>query len=535
MGSHSQLTLVLGLCLTLTPCSALENSVPDEWIVTQGAERSFKTFETRLLPHFHFKKFGPGGRFTLLKKKSKSSFTLPSEIRKHLQPNYLYHALDLPDPDFSKSWALENTGKNEGEATNGKAGADVDAKRAWQVQPSSPNTLVAILDSGVDLLHPDLQKNLWRNTKEVPANKKDDDGNGLIDDAQGWDFVDDTNNIQDGSGHGSLVASILAAESQNGKGTRGITQGPFLMLRVLDNTGTGTTERGVRAIQYAVDKGAQIINISWGGIVYDPALYETVSWAQEKGILIVAASGNMGRNNDTEINPYYPASYRLKNIISVAAYDNQNKIATFSNFGKETVHIGAPGVAIFGATKDGKYRFNEGTSFAAPLVAGVAALLKEKAPSLTAAGIKERLIRTANPIDYYEKEKTQSGGLLNAYYALINFEAPRPPTPTEWQSHKTLIASLHPYTNSFADTYEIVHKGASHIRVHFSRFELEQKYDWLRVLDKRGKEIVTYTGQLGEFMSADALGDTLRIEFKTDNRVTHWGWEVDSYEVHLAP
>jgi hypothetical protein len=305
-----------------------------------------------------------------------------------------------------------------------------------------------------------------------------------------------------------------------------------MAVKFLDANGSGTSADAVSAIEYAVKNGASIINASWGGTNYDPALYEMIQWAGEKDVLFIAAAGNDGKNNDTDAKPIYPASFRLANIISVAAYDSRDEMAVFSNFGKESVHIGAPGVDIYSSIAGG-YKFGEGTSFAAPFVSGVAALLKSYQPYLSVSELKERLLQTSDVIGYYQKEKTKTAGRIHAYNALKDIRPPRPQTPTDWTKYLSSYSTAHPYANKTHQTFRFEHPRAKNIRVHFSSFETESCCDEVTIRDREGKVVVIYSGDLGAFSSADALGDRLEIEFDTDYSLTKNGFDIDYYEVTL--
>ncbi len=266
------------------------------------------------------------------------------------QPNYRYHALvTIPnDTDFSKQWGLNNTGQTVN-GTTGTPDADIDAPEAWDVTTGSSSVVVAVIDSGVDYNHPDLSANIWRHIGETAGNGIDDDGNGFTDDTRGWDFVDGDNNPMDTDGHGTHIAGIIGAVGNNGTGVAGIAwQVQIMPVRVLDAGGGGFTSDIMAGIDYAVNNGANIINISLGGDPggpQDSAMISALTSAKNAGVTAVIAAGN--ENNDNDISPVYPASYTLDNIISVAATDQSGNLAWFSNFGATSVDVGAPGVDIY--------------------------------------------------------------------------------------------------------------------------------------------------------------------------------------------
>ncbi|MEJ2222997.1 MAG: S8 family peptidase, partial [Desulfobacterales bacterium] len=265
----------------------------------------------------------------------------------HAELNYFVHVnVTTPDDaEFTRLWGLHNTGQNVN-GTNGTADADIDAPEAWDVTTGSSDVVVAVIDSGVDVNHPDLQPNIWVNPGETPGNGLDDDGNGYIDDVNGWDFYVNDNDPRDAHGHGTHVAGTVAAAGDNGIGITGVSWSAKIMaLRFMDAWGIGTTADAISAIEYASAMGADIINNSWGGSGYNQALKDAID---ASGALVVCAAGNSGWNTDTYI-PHYPSGYASANIISVAASDQNDNRASFSNFGPFSVHVAAPGTNIYSA------------------------------------------------------------------------------------------------------------------------------------------------------------------------------------------
>jgi subtilisin family serine protease len=267
----------------------------------------------------------------------------------HAEPNYFVHVAETTpgDAEFARLWGLHNTGQNVN-GTSGTADADIDAPEAWDVTTGSSDVVVAVIDSGVDINHPDLQPNIWTNPGETPDNGIDDDGNGYIDDVNGWDFFINDNDPRDAHGHGTHVAGTIAAAGDNGIGVSGVSWSAKIMaLRFLDAWGNGTTANAISAIEYASAMGADIINNSWGSSTYSPsqALKDAI---EASGALVVCAAGNSGWNNDTLIQ-HYPSGYSSANIISVAASDQDDNRAAFSNYGPFSVDVAAPGTNIYSA------------------------------------------------------------------------------------------------------------------------------------------------------------------------------------------
>jgi len=315
------------------------------------------------------------------------------------------------DPNFNQLWGLNNTGQN-----GGKADADIDAPEAW-VRTTDSSVVIGVIDTGVDYNHPDLRNQMWKNLGEIAGNSIDDDHNGYIDDVYGYDFVNNDGDPFDDNSHGTHVSGTIAAQANNNIGITGVNWNAKIMaLKWLDSNNRGYISNAIRAINYATQMGVKITNNSWTADHSSQVLYDAINAAGQKGSLFVAAAGNdYGNNND--VNPKYPASYNLDNIISVAATDRNDNLATFSNIGAQSVDIGAPGVDILSSVPGGGYDSYQGTSMATPHVAGVVSLLMSKFPSETAAQIKNRLLAGVDPISALSGV-TVTGGRLNAFKAL---------------------------------------------------------------------------------------------------------------------
>lgn len=308
------------------------------------------------------------------------------------------------------------------------------------VQPCSPEVVVAVIDTGLDYTHKELADSVWVNPGESGAweppaqlkakiacrdrgcNGVDDDGNGFIDDVVGWDFVHNIPLPYDTHGHGTHIAGIISASAANGMGTTGVCPRVAIMpLKYYDNSGAGynNLNNTVRAIHYASQNGAQIINYSGGGADPAPAERIAIESAQRRGILFVAAAGNDGHNNDQI--PYFPQNYPLDNIVGVASVNKQNQLLPSSNFGK-TVDIAAPGLGILSALPEGRMGTMSGTSQATAFVTGAAALLASqlKAQNLPFdyKAIKTWLREGAKPMKGNDKKSMVSSGLLHIAQSL---------------------------------------------------------------------------------------------------------------------
>jgi hypothetical protein len=272
----------------------------------------------------------------------------------------------------------------------------VNAPEVWEQGYTGQDVIVAVIDTGVDYNHPDLDANIWVNSNEIADNGIDDDGNGFIDDTKGWDFVNNDNDPMDddtGAGHGTHVAGTIAAE-KNDFGVTGVAYNAKIMpVKVLDAGGFGTWSNVAAGIKYAADNGANVINLSLGG-GYSAEVADAVKYATEKGSVVVMAAGNASSSQ-----PGFPANLANQWGVAVGAVDNTNKMASFSNKAGTTTldYIVAPGANIYSTNPNNQYKSLSGTSMATPHVAGVAALILSANSNLTAAEVEEILTATANP------------------------------------------------------------------------------------------------------------------------------------------
>lgn len=287
---------------------------------------------------------------------------LADDAVEHAAPDYIVSALPVAtaaitppnatqwtpnDPLFGQLWGMQNIGTLD----------------AWQTIRTAHNIVVAVIDTGVDYRHPDLKANMWSK-------------NGRY----GYDFYDNDADPLDEQDHGTHCAGTIAGVGDNGVGVTGVCWNTRIMaLRFLGPDGSGSTADAVKCIDWAVANGAHILSNSWSGPDTSPALAEAITRAEQKGVLFIAAAGNTegGHNNDTA--PYYPASHANANIITVAAIGNGDVAGSFTHYGRQSVDIGAPGVGIVSTIRNGRYAKLDGTSMAAPHVAGAAALIWAKA------------------------------------------------------------------------------------------------------------------------------------------------------------
>lgn len=318
------------------------------------------------------------------------------------------------DPEFGNQWSLNNLGQD-----GGSERADIDALKAWVKTRGSDKIVVAVLDTGVDYTHKDLVANMWSRPDAVP--EYTDDELGTVDDLHGFDADADAGDPMDDNGHGTHCAGIIGAEGDNGIGIAGINWNVSIMpLKFLGRGGFGSTANAIKAINYAIDRkqhgvNVRVINASWGSTQYSRALEDAIRAASEQGILFVAAAGNSSTDNDKRA--HYPSNYDLPNVISVAALDRTDSMASFSNYGVKTVHIAAPGREIVSTWIGDGFREASGTSMAAPHVSGVAALILANEPNLPMAKLRERILGTVDKLPALEG-KVATGGRLCATQAL---------------------------------------------------------------------------------------------------------------------
>jgi len=328
----------------------------------------------------------------------------------------------------------------------------IDAPQAWDTTTGSDTIVVAVIDSGVDIAHPDLAGNIWTNTKEISGNGIDDDGNGYIDDVHGWDFVANSSDpspkfdvgwSENGVDHGTVVAGIIGAAGENTIGIAGVNWHASIMpLRVLNGAGVGDTHAIYQAVEYAINNGANFINLSFVGNDDDPLLAQAIDEAYANGIITFAAAGNEGVNLNSS--PRYPACD--KNVIGIGGtnqtdhrvvfYNGNGSIGGGSNYGSNCIDISAPAenftsTAMYDPTHSlGDYYVSSwyGTSFAAPLVTGAAALIKANQPALT--GDQIVLLLRANAVSLDSINQDVAGQMGTGRLSLAGIFSKKVPEPS---------------------------------------------------------------------------------------------------------
>lgn len=442
---------------------------------------------------------------------------------------------------FNNQWAINNNGQTihdqlHENSITGKKGIDIQILSIWKQTQGSKNIVVAVIDTGIDFLQPELSSALWKNKAEFYGKPGiDDDHNGFIDDIHGINLVRPNETLpNDRNGHGSHVASIIASNaSSDGPEIMGISPHVQIMpIKYLDDQMYALTDQAAVAIKYAVDMGAQIINCSWGSALASSSLEEAILYAKSKNVLIVAGAGNESMNLDLYSNQdpnsegFFPALYRkdYDNVIAVAAIDPQGELTGVSNFGKSSVDIAAPGWGILGWTLKGIQKY-QGTSQATPFVSGVAALIKTLNPNLTPGEIRKRILENATPLRSLRK-KLISGGYLNATASILNQKpASDNLDPINWQHKDWHWESTHPYLEKQSLNKSLTIPNSRKIALHFKKLSLYSE-DKILITDSKGQKFEVYGNQTDDYTPLFS-GPKIHIQFEVKSKQNFWGFYFD--------
>ena len=384
---------------------------------------------------------------------------------------------EKPNDLEERLWGLHNS-KNPG--------ADISALEAWKVTTgSNKGPLIAVIDSGADYRHPDLAANIAVNSGEIPGDGLDNDGNGVADDVYGYNAFEGHGDPMDGLGHGTHCTGTIAAEGDNGQGVVGVQwHAQVLPVKIFHDRGLTTTDSILRGLEYAKKRGAVITSNSWGGPQPSEAIRQ--AFASFPSALHVVAAGNDGRNNDTK--PTYPADYDLPNILTVGAGNSADSPSWFSNFGRQSVDIFAPGEDILSTVPGGGYGLKSGTSMATPHVTGAAGLVATVYPEAGPAEIKDRLLYSSDRLDSLQGLAVVEGR-LNAHRALSE-DGVAPAAPNDfWTTQTSPRSARFSWTATGDDGWK--NGAASGFEVRVSRQPIsEQNWDGAAPLSTpRGKEI----------------------------------------------
>ena len=504
------------------------------------------------------------GQYLLLKSSEKSTQNLLSELNalsevSFAEPNFIYKAsansftlegllspvvrehmsaMAPRDPLYGKLWGMSNTGSNEPDRNGGSSptpgvrGADIEAEKAWSLNKGSKKVVIAIIDTGIDYNHPDLKNNIWTNDKEIPGNNIDDDNNGYIDDVHGWNAYKDHGDPMDGNAHGTHCAGTIGAEHDNGLGVAGVmSEVQMMAVKFLSDEGSGSLADAVEAIDYATKMNVDIMSNSWGGGGFSQALETAIKAAKDKGIVFVAAAGNDSSNNDSR--PSYPATYQVENVISVASHTAQDNLSSFSNFGKRTVHVAAPGSNIYSSVPGEQYKVFSGTSMATPHVSGVVGLLLSQEGRMPVKEVRERLMATTVPGSAYRRS-TISGGRVSAYNVLTDTRIPRQgPDDSQWRSEQLaeVFETAHPYPNNAKITKTYSFPKAKFVKLVVEKYDTESGYDFVTIKDAKGAVVEKLSGTGAAYETDYAETDSVTVEFSSDSSQAKWGVVIKEAKV----
>lgn len=506
-----------------------DRSVIETTLTAMGARVSVETFNKGL--NLHAVNFSGATYSEVASKLGPKVEMMEQNSRVRIQA--VEQKVEWPeDRFFFYQWAMNNIGQSAPWGLPGKYDADVKVLQALKEFEGKlqEDTIVAVIDTGVDYSHEDLNKNMWVNQKEAGKSNgiagQDDDGNGFCDDVHGYDFTSGGRlkphcgkigdpDPNDEAGHGSHCAGVIAAVHNNQKGIAGMNpKAKIMALRAL--TQTGGSKRDIeRAISYAMENGANVISASYGGSGDSEITKKLIEAAGKKGILFVAAAGNDGQNMEIENNRKYPAAYQLPNLLTVAASDNMDNPAAFTNYGHNYTDVFAPGVGIVSLYKNGGYTIMDGTSMAAPLVSGLASLLMSAYPALKndPVRVKEIIMATVDT-NASMYGKVASNGRVNALKALQSAGNAVTVSPLAWQEEAQSIQQTGHNTELVDIKHKIEKPGAKAIRVHFDFIEIDRQFDSIYIYDKNWKLVTELTnGSARDVWSPVVSGDTAYVRF----------------------
>ncbi|MEY2988253.1 MAG: hypothetical protein RJB13_1774, partial [Pseudomonadota bacterium] len=431
------------------------------------------------------------------------------------------------DPLFHQQWYLKNTGQISRAGVRGTVNSDIRLTQSHLIPDHEKKVILAVIDSGIDLSHPDINlEDLYFNPGENGLDKLglekskngiDDDENGYVDDSLGWSFSSNKRDVSDSLGHGTHVAGLLISQSNNGIGVGTLWKGFKLMpVQIFDaEHPTADHVTIASAIRYAVDNGAHVISASFGSSTPSEQMRAAVEYAEKNDVVLVSAVGNFRKNNDEE--PTYPAHFGFNNQIAVGASDHRDIASNFSNFGKNSVDIFAPGEDILSIGLNESYAIRSGTSQACPLISGAVAVAKYLNFDESAEQIIQRVLNAADEqkgLQVFSRD----GLRVNIDNIILSREGARLKNKDsmQWRFAAFELESEHPYRSNLSVTYPIIAPAAAtHFRIHFQHFAT-QSSDTLEILDSHHSIITSLSGNLGSFWSPVINGNSAYIRFVTD-------------------
>lgn len=384
--------------------------------------------------------------------------------------------------------------------------------------------IVAVLDSGLDLNHPQLNRYIAVNALEksgLPG--VDDDRNGLIDDIYGYDFFSDSPQVTDPLGHGTAVAGLIAARPLNGVEGLATSHVKILPIRIMGPGGVFQLEPALAGLRYAISRGAKVINLSWNTPSDFSELRNLFLELEKRNVLIINSAANEGELLETS--PQFPTLYNLKNQINVANLKEDLFLSYLSNFSKEFVHLAAPGEKLTTLKSGGGITEVSGTSFATPLVSATAAMIWSMNPNFSAQQVKNQIFSSATPLLQLEG-KTKWGKTLHLGRALRLVSSDEDPNiPQNWKRAYASFASDHPYAPRENKVWNFTFPAAKEIVINFSRFEMSLG-DSIEVLDQNGKVLETMMGRYSEPFQTKVFPASISLRLQSDESLEAYGFLI---------
>lgn len=458
-------TVFFIITMSMLTASANEPEVvPGEYIVKFKASSGASVAQTKLQGKAALKSSFPGFGMYHVNMKGASEKANVDALKadpdvEFIEPNYIFKKSEVEANQPVEAMSYEEVvaaGASTNPSVYAQSSADTGVETAWQQALSlsdyNQKIVVAVIDTGLDRYH-DVFKTvaaggtgaLWINSAEANgAPGVDDDQNGYVDDVNGWNFINNSNNFVDDDDHGTHVAGIVIGAGQN-IFARPLQESKILImpLKFLGGTGSGATSNAIRAIYYAVNNGARVINNSWGGPSYSRALHDAITYAYDNKVLVLSAAGNQGINNDST--PMYPSSYDVPSNLAVASTSSYDDLSVFSNYGARSVHLGSPGEWIESTVPGNKTMKMSGTSMATPLVAGLAALAFREAPGLSGYQMKNLIVGTSTSISQLygrvsSSARVDAASLVAASKTMVSTMASQPSYKPSYQVDRTVAS-----------------------------------------------------------------------------------------------